>query len=510
MQVTHVKTVPAPVGGWNARDPLAAMGAQDAVTLDNWFPRVADCTIRGGTTNHVTGFASRPASLMTYLPPSGSNKMFASTNAGVFDVTSAGALGAAVAACTNGYWNWTQMGVSGGTYLMMFNGTDKPLYYDGTTWTAVDGVSAPAITGLTTTSIVAGNIFKRRLYMLQNNKLSFWYLAVDAVGGVANEFLLGPLCSHGGYAMAIDTWSFDGGTGPDDYLAIATSEGELLIFKGSNPADPTAFSAVGTYYVGRPLGRKCFRKFGGDLILMTQLGAIPLSKILLSTTVDYHSALTDKILNAFNGSALSYYGNTGWEIQLHSTKSALIFNIPTAAGATTAVQYVMNTITGKWCSFSGWNASAFAVFNGELYFADSTKISKAWTGKSDNATNINANAETAYSNFGSSTQLKNWKLFRPMFLVDGLLSFSVGLSVDFSQTVTLSPATFSAISGARWDVDLWDVGMWAAGLEIIASWRSPAAKPGYWAAGIVQIGTNSLEVQWVANDYTFEVGGVVG
>ena len=105
VQVTHVKSIPAPVGGWNARDPLAAMKPTDAVELVNWFPRVADCTIRGGEDDHVTGFAERPRSLMLYTPPTAANKLFASTNAGVYDVTNPGAVGAAVAVCTNGYFN---------------------------------------------------------------------------------------------------------------------------------------------------------------------------------------------------------------------------------------------------------------------------------------------------------------------------------------------------------------------------------------------------------------------
>lgn len=508
-QVTHVKTIPAPVGGWNARDPLAAMKATDAVRLENWFPRVADCTIRGGEADHVTGFAARPKSIMLYTPPTGTNKMFASTDAGVFDVTSAGAVGAAVAACTNGYWNWTQMGVSGGHYLTMFNGTDSPLYFDGTTWTSITGVSTPAITGLTTSSIVSANVFKRRLYLIQGSKLSFWYLAADAVGGAATEFLLGPLAQRGGYLMAMGSWSFDGGAGPDDFAVFVTSEGEVIIFRGSNPGDATDWSLVGTYYVGKPLGRKCLIKYGGDLVILTEFGVFPLSKALQSATIDYKTALTNKIEGAFIEAARSYRSNVGWQAEILPLQSAFIFNIPTATGGTTAEQYVMNTTTKAWCKFTGWNASAFAVLNSELYFADSTRIAKAWTGRGDHGTNILANAQTAYTSFGLNTQLKNWKLTRPMILVDGPIAFSQGLSVDFEQNPPLTIATYASVAGAQWDVSLWDVGLWAAGLEIRADWRTPSARPGYWASALLQIATNDLEVQWVAQDYTYEVGGVL-
>jgi hypothetical protein len=44
----HLVTYPAPVGGWNARDPIADMPIEDAVTLVNVNPRGDYCELRGG------------------------------------------------------------------------------------------------------------------------------------------------------------------------------------------------------------------------------------------------------------------------------------------------------------------------------------------------------------------------------------------------------------------------------------------------------------------------------
>jgi hypothetical protein len=41
-------SVPAPIGGWNARDSLAAMAPTDAVQLVNWYPTPTDVTMRSG------------------------------------------------------------------------------------------------------------------------------------------------------------------------------------------------------------------------------------------------------------------------------------------------------------------------------------------------------------------------------------------------------------------------------------------------------------------------------
>jgi len=41
-------SIPAPIGGWNARDSLANMAPTDAVQLVNWFPTPTDVTMRKG------------------------------------------------------------------------------------------------------------------------------------------------------------------------------------------------------------------------------------------------------------------------------------------------------------------------------------------------------------------------------------------------------------------------------------------------------------------------------
>lgn len=503
-----LRSVPPPVGGWNARDPLAQMKPLDAVTLENWFPRVADVTIRGGCADHVTGIAGQVYTLAPYLAPTGSNKLWAATNAAIYDVTSAGAVGAAASVCTNGKWQQTQMGVTAGHYLILSNGVDSMKYYDGTNWIDVTGVSAPAVTGVTTSNIISTTVYNRRLILLEKNKLNFWYLPADAVGGAALEFLLGPVTTKGGYTMAAMAWSFDGGNGPDDYLAFITSEGECIIYRGTNPSDANAWFRVGTYFLGKPLGRRCMVKFGGDLVILTQNGAFPLNGALSAASIDYKMALSNKIESAFNDAQRTFGANFGWEGTVYPTNSAFIFNVPTQEGVTSE-QYVMNTITKSWCKFKSWNANTFAEYNKELYFATNGKVVKAWTGKADYGADIVANAKTAY-NYFNDRSLKRFMLDRPVLLVDGAISYSLGLSVDFQQEVTLSTVSYNITSGGIWDVSLWDQGLWAGSLEAIIDWRTTQQKDGQCAAMLLRIATHTLEVQWASNDYFYErLSGII-
>ena len=62
----QVASLPAPVGGWNARDSLANMEPTDAVTLENLFPQTSNVVLRGGYAEHATGLGGQVQSLMVY------------------------------------------------------------------------------------------------------------------------------------------------------------------------------------------------------------------------------------------------------------------------------------------------------------------------------------------------------------------------------------------------------------------------------------------------------------
>lgn len=504
-RVSWSKSYPAPVGGWNARDSLAAMKPTDAIVLNNWFPKTSYCEIRGGYADHATGMTGTGKTLAVYNALSGTNKMFSATESGVYDVSSPGAVGASVAARTNGKHQWLNFGDGTNQWLIMVNGVDKPLYYDGTTWTAVDGATSPALTGLTTTEIIHVNIHKGRLWYVQKNTLSAWYLSAGVAGGALTEFPLDGVAQMGGYLMAMATWTVDGGNGPDDRAVFITSEGEIIVYQGTNPSSATTWALVGRYVIGKPLGRRCFTRYGGDLVVLTQNGAFPMAAALQSASIDYKLALSFKIEKAFTDASALYGSTFGWCATVYPKESALIVNIPISENGDHE-QYVMNTITKSWCKFTEWDAEDFAIFNRQLYFVTSNKVVAAWGGTIDGANNIVAYGKTAFSYFDDMTSDKQFSMYRPVLAVNGPLSFLTDIDVDFNDTEISGTATYSVTSGAQWDVNNWDDSYWAAGLEVTKEWTSPAQWDGRCAAGKVKIATNSLTVQWLASDWIGQKG----
>jgi hypothetical protein len=506
--VSGSQSYPAPVGGWNAKDALADMKPTDAIALENWFPKTSYVEMRGGSSDHATGMTGTGKTLAVYNKFSGASEMYAITESGVYDVTSAGAVGASKAARTNGKHQWISFGDGTNQWLIMLNGVDKPIYYDGTTWTAVDALSTPALTGVTTTNLIGVNIHKGRLFFIEKNTLSFWYLSSGVAGGALTEFDLAGVAQEGGFLMAMGTWTIDSGNGPDDRAVFVTSEGEVLVYAGTNPSSAADWGLIGVYKIGKPLGRRCLSKIAGDLLIITQNGVFPMSAAIQSETIDYKLAISFKIENAFNEASQSYGDNFGWKAQLYPTESALLINVPISEDGTHE-QYVMNTITKSWCKFKAWDAEDFAQFNNELYYVDGTKVIKAWTGSSDNGANITYYAKCAFTYFGDMIHVKKFKMFKPVLGVNGTVNFLTDIDVDFSDNLITGTATYNVVNNALWDSAIWDASSWAAGLEIVQQWTSPASYQGRCAAGKLKIDSNNLSVQWLANDYIYEKGNLL-
>lgn len=507
-QVSSVQSLPSPVGGWNDRDSLAAMKPTDAVALENWFPKTSYCEGRGGYSSHATGATGTPKTLAIYNGVTGSSKMIAFTSSGTYDVTSPGAVGASALARTNGKHEYVNFGDGTTNWLIAVNGVDKPAYYSGAAWTAVDGVSVPALTGaLATTSISNVAVHKGRLWFVEKQSLSAWYLAAGAAGGALTEFSLEGVASRGGYLVTIATWTRDGGNGLDDLWVAVTSKGQVIIYQGTNPSSGTTWALVGVFNVGEPLGKRCVCQYGGDLIILTVNGAYPLSQALASAEIDYRFALTNKIENSFNAAARTYGSVFGWEAVVYPTQSALVLNIPQVEDGAHE-QYVMNTITKAWCKFTNWNFETFAVLNNQLYACSGTTVWKVWSGVSDAGADIVMYGKQAFSYFGSVGVLKHFKMFRPVLAVNGNLSFLTDMDVDFRDTPITGSATYTVSQGAIWDTSLWDTGEWAFGMEVVREWTSPDEYQGYCASGKVKITTSTYTVQWMSSDYIFERGGI--
>jgi len=502
-------SIPAPVGGWNAIDSIASMPASDAVDLVNWFPATTEVSVRGGYINWSTGLgASSQVETLAAYTSGTTAKLFAWAGTSVFDCTSTGAVGAAVVSTlTNARWQYINVTNTAGTaFLLAVNGVDNLLNYNGTAWEKVTGVSAQAITGVATTALSSIAVFKHRVWLAEKDTLNLWYLQTDAIAGAATKFPLAGLCSLGGSIAAIGSWTLDAGSGVDDHFVIITSVGEVLVYKGTDPAAAATWAIVGIWQIGKPIGSSCMMKFAGDIIIITQDGLVPLSGALQSSRVNPRVALTNKIQRAVSSAISSYQATYGWGMVYHPDKNMLILNVPVTIGQ--QEQYAMNTITKSWCRFTGMAANCWVMFEDKPYFGGLGVVCQADSGHQDNGSLISASASQAYNYFGARGAQKRFTMIRPLITASAPPSINVGMDVDFSASV-LAPLSAGGISASSWDVGLWDSAAWGGdGGSVYKAWQGLRGI-GYCGSIRLDAAINGSALSWSGTDVVMERGGIL-
>lgn len=503
---TVVSTI-APTAGWNTRDPLANMKAQYAIQLDNWFPNAGSLALRPGAIDWVTGITGAVKTLLPWNGPS-SSKLFGVTNAGIYEVTSSGVVGASVLARTEGYHNFINFTTTGGQYIVLVNGTDDLAYYDGTTWTTLALFAISGGGNLLTNTISNISSFKRALYFIKKNSMSFFHLPIDSITGTVSEFPLGALFSKGGKLVASSTWTIDGGIGMDDFSVFITDKGQAAVYQGTDPTSATTWELKGVYDVAPPMGGKCFCRFGGDLLVLTNRGLFSMTQILRDTRMVENSAFSDVIGEAFTQAALDYPDAKGWEVVECPEWNALICNIP-LGDYTYSNQYVMNTKTKAWCRFKGWNAFAFVRSNKKMYAAMDTKVAEVFKIGSDFGESITCEAKSAFNYFSPRARIKSWKMVRPNLTIAGVVAVNAALDTDFSDDAQYGAAVFNSGFSSRWDSSYWDTAGWASLPVPRVEWLTIAAADSYCSALRLRVIALDATITWSASDTLYEVGALV-
>jgi hypothetical protein len=504
-QSAQTITVAAPIGGWNARDALGAMDPLDAVTLTNFWPGTNSVILRNGYTKHATGLPAQVQTLMAYSSGT-SNKLFAVSDGKIYDATSSGAVGAAaVSSLTNSKFQYTNITTPAASYLMAVNGADKLRTFDGTNWHK-DGDGAPYdITNIDTSTVANITLFKNRIWLTTNDTLKAWYLPVNSIGGAAVALDMTSIFQLGGYIMAGMTWTLDAGYGVDDYLVFITSNGEALVWRLTDPTTPTGISQIGLYKVGAPIGRRCYTKFGGDLLIITQDGVVPMSGALQSSRLDPRVSITNKIQYAMSSAISTYGANFGWSLLYYPKENQLILNVPISEGS--QQQYVMNNITKSWCNFTGWYANCWELHLDDPYYGGDGYVGKAWNGNTDDTSNIEGFGLQSFQSYGTALQ-KQCKMIRYHLQSNGSPSVFGNVNVDYNLADESAQLNFSSISYGLWDTGIWDTTLWGAGLVPTADWQG-ATNIGYTFAPLIKTATQGIQLQWVATDLVFEGGGVL-
>lgn len=484
------KNVPSPSGGLNTKDSESAMEPTDALIMENWFPGQGSVSTRKGFTQYATGLSGYVETLMEYNANT-VRKFICANGSTLNDITNPASIVSVGTGFTNARFQW----VNFNAYLIMVNGADTPQTFDGTTLAA----STISGSGLTVSELNGINVHKNRVYVWNSNAQDVWYGATNAIGGVFTKFQLSRVAPFGGNLVSMMTWNLDGGNGVDDYAVFLMSSGDVLLYQGS---DPSSWALLGTYKIGRPIAIRGAKKVAGDIVIITDQDFVFFSEVFKNDgSVTQRGKLSGAAIEAVN----DYGSNYGWEIAMYPKAGWLLINVP-VANNTTYHQYVINTITGAACKFTGMNASTWGMYNNNLYFGGNGKVFKADDGFNDNGANINCDIQAAYNNLGSP-QEKIVNSYRNTIKLDGSAVVNSIVNFDYGRGET-SQNSSSVAQGSFWDVAMWDVAMWSPeGLtrnELIYS-----SGQGVDLGMRIKVSINGQQLFWYRTDYSLSVSNII-
>lgn len=493
-RVNNVVRIPAPVMGWNVRDAYEAMKPTEAIVLDNWIPGLLGTKNRKGNTSYATGMTDDVQSLMEYSPDDGSGrKFFAAAGANIFDVSTAGAVGAAVVTgLTSAVWQHTMFATSANTFLVIANGSDTVRHYNGSVWVA------PAITVATPEDLITVTAHKNRLWFAEKATLNAWYLPTSSVAGAATKFGLGGLCKLGGELTAVGSWSRDGGDGADDLLVFVTSEGEVIVYQGTDPSAASTWALVGVFRIQRPLGRRCFVKAGADLGVLTVDGPVSLAQVLPAAgSAQRRATLTDKISDAFRLAYSIASSGSLWGILEAPGEGLILINTPTAVTGE-SVQFVMSADTGGWCRWTGIPATCMGLFNDRIYFGKAGGVvSRYGETFTDDGALVTSRLQMAYVR-PEGVEEKRYTMARPIMQGPAGYEPEFLVKVNYDQSpADIAGSTVVTVVGEEWDVAAWDEASWATAAVPITKWQ-----------GVSGIGSSVSLAFAIATDIEMTLQGV--
>lgn len=466
------KTFAAPSRGWIANESLMAAVPGGAAALENWFPIATGCRLRGGTFlwSQIGDGDHDVTSLISYVAGP-VKKLFAATSESITDITTQSFsyvlvdesgeilstetgefIGAdtssSIAGLAAGNWIGVQYTNSGGTFLRLVNGANTPLVYDGSTFS-----TSPAITGsgLTPTTLSYVWVYNNRVFYIQKGTLNVWYhTSVDAIGGAAALFPLGGVFRLGGELVFGATWSVGDGGGLNDNCVFVTSEGEVAVYRGTDPGSVATWSKVALYRIGRPLGPQCFFRSGGDLIIATDIGMIPLSQAISKSYEEIApGAVSYPIETAWN-EAVDKRTGLEWVAEVWPRKQMMVVALPTPTGGGDEF-FVANVRSGAWCKFTGLKGTCVRHHDGEFYFGSSGgRIFRLETTGADDGVPYTGLMVPLFDDMGSATSVKTPSSAKAFFMAESDPAAKVSVSFDYEVTPPAVPPAFVETANSVW------------------------------------------------------------
>lgn len=512
------KSYTAPIAGIITNAPLATADLQSALILENFWPTPSGIEPRGGAQKRCT-IVGAVGAFFEYRAGL-TNTFFAASDAAIYsfsDTTPVDtALTAVVTGQTSSDYSFLEKQTDGGSFLTLVNGQDSALIFDGTTWQTVTDLSSPhAITGVDTDKLEHVWSYGNRTFFIEQGSMNAWYLGTNSVSGAAAVLPLAGVFNEGGNLLTGATWSADSGDGMDDRCVFATDQGEFAVYRG-DPADANNWHLEGVYTLGKPLGKNAMMQVGGDLIIATKSGLVPISAATQKdpSQLKLH-ALTRNMDPDWRREIILAGNAGGWQIAKWDTRNMAVV-APPNSGAEQGYCFAANLETGAWTKFTGWQIDAMAVLGDGLYHGDNSgNIYLGDVGGFDDGNAFECKACFQFDHLDAPGYWKTAHAIKGTWRHQSAFAPKHTIAQDYRPNFGAAPSV--PMSGTQevgeWDASLWDQSDWAEddrSWMVSEKWETASAQ-GETIAPQIQVTSAQaakLRCELISVDVMYSTGGL--
>lgn len=371
--------------------------------------------------------------------------------------------------------------------------------------------SSATITGVATDKLSHVWLHKSRLWFVEKNTLKAHYLPVNSIGGALSTLDLGAVFARGGSLLSGDRWSVaDSGSGQDDYSVFLSSEGEIAVYSGTNPSDAADWSLVGVYYIGKPLGRRPFMRAGGDLVIATAEGMVPVSVAIQRDPAALSMAAVSRPIEPHWRQAVQSHTAGNWEVVKNTARGFAAVICPTMNPNDSGV-LVVNVETGAWARWT-WPAVCGCEHANTTWFGTGDgRIAEMESGATDFGASYQLRLAMAPQHLGEIGAYKHVHMARATFIARTPFSARISLGQDYQPAFPAFAGSAIVLPQSLWGAALWGVGVWNGYRTVTTRWMSLNRNC---EVATVQVqaaisGSVAPDVELASVDVLYDRGGIV-
>ena len=489
--------VQSPSGGLNILASTMDFPIGDAYVLDNVIAKPNGCEIRRGYQEWIplaNKFSGAVNTLLPYFAEKATNsELFAApaeNPSKLYKITTQNAAPTlSLTPSTNsdspGEWYFTNFVTVGGNFLLAVSAGAG--YYTFTSPAGVDAwtertngagvglIQWPAGDTHTTKDIVFVWIWKNRVWFLIKDSATAYYLPVGQIAGQLSAFDFGQQFDMGGALTWAASWTYDSGAGIDDSLILASTEGQILIYEGTDPDSAEAFKLKGRWSAGKfPFSRRAFADHGGDVLFVSEYGLISVADLVSGRL--HTAGLTGGVGTKINPLIAALVHTDGvtpyWHLTVFPHEEMLFLGTPVVTSGGDRLTFSMNSLINTWNTFSKMDTKCSVAYERKFIYGDNNgMVYQAFTGYRDNVSSdgttpgdqIIGRIQGAFQDYGDASSNKRMLRIKVYGFSDLAPAFYARFQPEYNLTSPILPPVLTQVTGGKWDTALWDVNVWTLG-----------------------------------------------